>query len=70
MPNYIMIFIPEGHENIKYNENYCKLNKALYGLKQAGREWNQTISKILIKKGLYQLRMNNVYSLSGIIKIM
>ena len=49
---------------------FCKLNKALYRLKQAGREWNQTISKILIKKGLYQLRMNNVYSLSGIIKTM
>ena len=46
--------LPERHEN--HNKGYCKLNKALYGLKQAGREWNQTISKFLIKKGLYQLR--------------
>ena len=52
--NDIYMKLPEDHEN--YNNGYYKLNKALYSLKQAGRKWNQTIRKLLNKKGLYQLR--------------
>jgi len=43
----INISIPTGEPN--FMREWWKLNKALYGLKQYGRQWNKTISKILIK---------------------
>jgi len=38
---------PEGFVNEEKGDLVCKLRKSLYGLKQSGREWFQTVSKIL-----------------------
>ena len=49
----IYMSIPTGDPN--FGRGWWKLNKALYRLKQSGRQWNKTLSKLIIKTGYTQL---------------
>jgi len=50
----VYVTIPKGDAN--YGNGFWLLQKSLYGLKQSGRNWNNTISSFLIKKGFKQTK--------------
>lgn len=53
----IYMYQPEYFND--HTDKVCKLRKSIYGLKQASRIWNSILSKVLMKAGYTQSKMDS-----------
>jgi len=65
LPDTIFMHQPQYFTE-KGKENYvCKLNKSLYGLKQSGKEWYETVDRMLCSIGLIQSKHDQCLYFAG-----